>query len=98
MSAVIATDSFLDQITQTVRLIDLFERLLELEAAGFAMEEEPGSDGCGVELVEIRDLQELSERPYNSNTALADEGVLEVLRAFRVASHRRILLRRIATP
>jgi hypothetical protein len=93
----IAVDHFLNQIPQTVRLIDIFERLLELEAAGFAMEAEIGSDGCGVELVEIRDLQELSERPYNSSTAPEDDVVREVLRAFRMASPRRIPSRRTGT-
>jgi hypothetical protein len=76
------------QSVQAVRLIDLFEMLLDRGAQGFAGDVEEGLDGCYIELVQVSDLQELSQRPLNSSTAPTDEAVLEILKAFRMATPR----------
>jgi Fe-S-cluster formation regulator IscX/YfhJ len=83
----IATDVFLDGRPRTVRLIDLLERLLELQSYGFAGDPE-SPDEESIELVEIADLQELCKRPFNSSTASADEAVRAVLKAFRLVNYR----------
>jgi hypothetical protein len=68
-----------------LRLIDLFELLLELEAKGFALEQEPNPDG--IELIQSHDLLDFTQQLAHSPTAPTDEAALSVLRAFHQAAN-----------